>query len=144
MRRVEVERRDRRMEREGLGSAPNLNDVIQTLPWQPEECLFKPLRLTKCRRRGRSLSTAPWRITNQPWTYCCVHSNIKTAKSKINVSSNFRGASLSHANPKTFIVLSGLLKLLMKLTVEGFYHPGEMPVWLFDWSESPVRKGRGR
>lgn len=52
MRRVEVERRDRRLEREGLGRAPNLNDVIQSLPWQPEECLFKPLRLTKCRRRG--------------------------------------------------------------------------------------------
>lgn len=52
MRRVEVERRDRRVEREGLGWAPNLNDVIQSLPWQPEECFFKPLWLAKCRRGG--------------------------------------------------------------------------------------------
>lgn len=68
-------------EREGLGWDPNLNDVIQPLPWQPEECLFKPWRLTKCTRRGGASPTVP-KPEEKPWgpkpeCIACVQSNMK-------------------------------------------------------------------
>lgn len=104
MRRVELERRDRRMEREGLGWAPNLNDVIQSLPWQPEECLFKPSSLAKCRRGG----VYP-QLPEEYWRTSAERTAVFSQQQSPHV--NFSWNKLSHANSKTFKVLSGLREL---------------------------------